>query len=141
MYQTKLKAIITEKESKKSSVFEIMNMRYSVTDNTLWIIDHRGHLIDFDLNQNEVEIVHADKKCLHKKSKSNDSTVEYHEQYYNDLIEKKVLVHGKYNEKIICIVVGIEKDILCLKDEFGNKCEFSINEIIGVLSEEENNFN
>ena len=57
MYKAKLIAIVTEKRNKEiSTTWEVMEMKYNVKDNTLWLVDHRGHSIDFDLDEFDVEI-------------------------------------------------------------------------------------
>lgn len=57
MYKVKLIAIVTEKRNKKiSTTHGVMKMKYNVKNNTLWLVDHRGHSIDFDLDEFDVEI-------------------------------------------------------------------------------------
>lgn len=57
MYQAKLLATITKKDSKEpSSLLEVMEMKYKIKNNTLWITDYRGHIMDFDLDEYDVEI-------------------------------------------------------------------------------------
>lgn len=57
MYKTKLVAVVTEKRNKEiSTTWNVMEMRYRVKDNVLWITDHRLQIVDFDLNEFDVEI-------------------------------------------------------------------------------------
>ena len=57
MYETKLIAVVTSKKNKKaSSIWEVMRLSYKVEDNTLWITDYRGCIVDFDLEEFDVEI-------------------------------------------------------------------------------------
>lgn len=57
MYKSKLIAVVTEKRRKDiSTTWNVMEMKYEVKDNTLWITDHRGHIVDFDLDEFNVEI-------------------------------------------------------------------------------------
>lgn len=57
MYKTKLIAIVTGKKNKeKSTTWNVMKLRYDVKDNVLWITDYRGHIVDFDLDEFDVEI-------------------------------------------------------------------------------------
>lgn len=57
MFTAKLIAIITEKGNKKNAItYEVMEMNYKIKDNVLWITDYRGHILDFDLDEVDVEI-------------------------------------------------------------------------------------
>lgn len=57
MYETKLIAIVTGKNRKDiSTTWEVMELKYNVKDNVLWITDYRGHIVDFDLDEVDVEI-------------------------------------------------------------------------------------
>lgn len=57
MSQSKLIAVVTEKKNKNTSIsLEVMEMKYRVDNNTLWITDHRGYIKDFDLDVFDVEI-------------------------------------------------------------------------------------
>lgn len=57
MYKAKLIAVVAEKRRKDiSTTWEVMELKYNVKDNVLWITDHRGHIIDFDLGGFDVEI-------------------------------------------------------------------------------------
>ena len=53
------------------------------------------------------------------------------------MIGKQVVVPGKYNEDIICVIVAVEDGVLYLKDRFGNKLECGIDEIKGYREKEE----
>ena len=54
----KIHAIIIHKESRDTSEYAVVKMKYDANDNVLWITDIRGHLIDFDLDEFEVVIQH-----------------------------------------------------------------------------------
>ena len=54
--QAKLQALVTEKKTGKFISYQIMKLKYKIEDNTLWITDHRGYIVDFDLNEYDVEI-------------------------------------------------------------------------------------
>lgn len=57
MFKTKLIAVVTEKRNKEiSTTWNVMEMRYRVRDNVLWITDHRLQSVDFDLDEFDVEI-------------------------------------------------------------------------------------
>lgn len=56
MYEAKLIAIVTEKRNKDISTWYVMELKYNVKDNVLWITDYRGHIVDFDLDEFNVEI-------------------------------------------------------------------------------------
>lgn len=57
MFKTRLVAVVTEKRNKEiSTTWNVMEMRYRVKDNVLWITDHRLHTVDFDLDEFDVEI-------------------------------------------------------------------------------------
>lgn len=57
MYKPKLIAIVTEKRRKDiSTTWQVMELKYNVKDNVLWITDHRGYIFDFDLDEFEMEI-------------------------------------------------------------------------------------
>ena len=57
MFKAKLIAVVTEKRNKDiSTTWEVMEMKYSVKDNVFWITDHRGYIMDFDLDEFDVEI-------------------------------------------------------------------------------------
>lgn len=57
MHKTNLKArIINKKTNVLISEYDVMDLKYSVKNDILWITDHRNHIIDFDLNDVEVEI-------------------------------------------------------------------------------------
>ena len=57
MYEAKLIAIVTEKRRKDiSTTWQVMELKYNVKDNVLWITDYRGHIVDFDLDKFDVEI-------------------------------------------------------------------------------------
>lgn len=63
MFKTKLMAVVTEKRRKDiSTTLEIMEMKYKIEDNMLWITDYRGYIIDFDLEEFNVEIKSTDKE-------------------------------------------------------------------------------
>jgi len=63
MFETKLIAVVTEKRNRDiSTTWEVMKMQYNVENNVLWITDHRGKIVDFDLDEFNVEI----------KTKNND---------------------------------------------------------------------
>ena len=52
-----MKALITNKRSGKFFVVDhVMKLSYKITDNVLWITDHRNFVYDFDLNEYDVEI-------------------------------------------------------------------------------------
>lgn len=52
----KLIAIVTDKKNGFSSEYRVMEMRYKISNNVLWITDHQGIIRDFDLNDFAVEI-------------------------------------------------------------------------------------
>lgn len=57
MYEAKLIAIVTEKRKKDiSTTWQVMELKYNVKDNVLWITDYRGSVLDYDLNDFDVEI-------------------------------------------------------------------------------------
>lgn len=56
MYDARLIAIVTDKRTRKSSSYQVMEMRYKVKENVLWLVDHRGSIFDFDLDEVDVEI-------------------------------------------------------------------------------------
>jgi len=57
MFKAKLIAVVTEKRRKDiSTTWEVMEMKYNIKDNMFWITDHRGHIMDFDLDEFDVEI-------------------------------------------------------------------------------------
>lgn len=59
MFKRMLKINIRKRGDKKDNYFAsylIAKMNYKIEDNTLWITDHRNVLIDFDLNECDVEI-------------------------------------------------------------------------------------
>ena len=57
MYKANLIATVTKKDSKENPVvLEVMEMKYKIKDNVLWITDYRGHIMDFDLDEYDVEI-------------------------------------------------------------------------------------
>ena len=57
MLKTTLIAVVTEKRNKDiSTTWEVMKMTYNAENNVLWITDHRGMVIDFDLDEFDVEI-------------------------------------------------------------------------------------
>lgn len=47
----KLIAIVTDKKNGFSSEYRVMEMHYKISNNVLWITDHRGIIRDFDLNE------------------------------------------------------------------------------------------
>ena len=58
MFEAYLKAKITNKTTNELiSECEVMEIKYKVTDNTLWITDHHGFILNFDLNECSAEIV------------------------------------------------------------------------------------
>ena len=57
MYEAKLIATVTEKRRKDiSTTWQVMELKYNVKDNVLWMTDYRGHIVDFDLDEFDVEI-------------------------------------------------------------------------------------
>lgn len=54
--EAKLQALVTEKKTGKFISYQVMKLNYKIEDNTLWITDHRGYIVDFDLNEYDVEI-------------------------------------------------------------------------------------
>ena len=56
MYTPVLVAKIIEKETNYTETINIMKMNYKIEDNVLWITDHRGSALDYDLNDFDVEI-------------------------------------------------------------------------------------
>ena len=56
MVKAKLIAIVTGKLNSEVSTWQVVKLKYDSKDNTLWITDNRGHLMDFDLNEYNVEI-------------------------------------------------------------------------------------
>ena len=56
MLKAKLIAIVTRKGNKGVSTFLVMKLKYNVKDNILWITDRRGYIVDFDLNEFDVEV-------------------------------------------------------------------------------------
>lgn len=57
MYKEKLIAIVTEKRNKaNSTTWRVMELKYNIRNNVLWIIDHRDQIVDFDLDEYDVEI-------------------------------------------------------------------------------------
>ena len=57
MFKARMSIIVTEKKSKKKSdPLPIMEMKYKIKDNVLWVKDHRGTIFDFDLDEFDVEI-------------------------------------------------------------------------------------
>ena len=59
MFKRMLRINIRKRGDKKDNYFAsylIAKMNYKIEDNTLWITDHRNVLIDFDLNEYDVEI-------------------------------------------------------------------------------------
>ena len=57
MYSAVLKAIIKDRKTGTLiGEFEVMEMKYCVKDNVLWITDHRSRILDFDLNECDADI-------------------------------------------------------------------------------------
>lgn len=57
MYEEKLIAIVTAKNNKDiSTTWRVMELKYNIRNNVLWIIDHRDQIVDFDLDEYDVEI-------------------------------------------------------------------------------------
>ena len=57
MYTPVIIAKITAKESGYTETINIMKMNYKIEENVLWITDHRGSVLDFDLNDHDVKIM------------------------------------------------------------------------------------
>lgn len=57
MYNPILIARVTSKENPKlfRDIY-VMEMKYKISDNVIWITDHRGSIWDFDLYDFSVEI-------------------------------------------------------------------------------------
>lgn len=65
MFKRMLKINIRKRGEKKDNYFAsylIAEMHYKIEDNTLWITDHRNILIDFDLNECDIEIFTYEKR-------------------------------------------------------------------------------
>ena len=56
MYNANIIAKLTDKRTGFSTEIEVMRMNYKIDDNTLWITKVTGTIIDFDLNEFDVEI-------------------------------------------------------------------------------------
>lgn len=57
MFSAVLKATIKDKKTGALiGEFEVMEMKYCVKDNVLWITDHRSRILDFDLNECDADI-------------------------------------------------------------------------------------
>lgn len=58
MYNAKLEAVITDVKTKQiKQRLQVMELRYKVKDNVMWITTHNGSLLDYDLNKWDVKIV------------------------------------------------------------------------------------
>ena len=77
MYEPYLMALVWNKKSDKTKIkpftVEVMEIRYKIVDNTLWLTDHQGSLLDFDLNEYNVEIASIPKN--NRKEEGEISTV------------------------------------------------------------------
>lgn len=56
MYKANIIAKLTDKITGFSTEIEVMRMNYKIDDNALWITKVTGAIIDFDLNEFDVEI-------------------------------------------------------------------------------------
>lgn len=56
MYKANIVAKLIDKRTGFSTEIEVMKMSYKVEDNMLWITKVTGTIIDFDLNDFDVEI-------------------------------------------------------------------------------------
>ena len=57
MYKEKMVAIVSSKGKRDIGTnIPVMELKYKIADNVLWITDHRGHIYDFDLDEHDVEI-------------------------------------------------------------------------------------
>ncbi len=58
MYKAEIKAKILDKATDTLiGEYEVMELKYCIKDNMLWITDYRYHIMDFDLNEYKVQIV------------------------------------------------------------------------------------
>ncbi len=58
MYRTEMIAKIIDKATDALiGEYEVMELKYCIKDNMLWITDHRNHIMDFNLNECKVQIV------------------------------------------------------------------------------------
>ena len=58
MYRTEMIVKILDKATDAPiGEYEVMELKYCIKDNMLWITDHRNHIMDFDLNECKVQIV------------------------------------------------------------------------------------
>lgn len=58
MYKAEIKAKILDKATDTLiGEYEVMELKYCIKDNMLWITDHRYHIMDFDLNEYKVQIL------------------------------------------------------------------------------------
>jgi len=58
MHRTEMIAKVLDKATDAPiGEYKVVELRYSIRDNTLWITDHRNHIMDFDLNECKVQIV------------------------------------------------------------------------------------
>lgn len=58
----KMIVIATNKHDGITDKYTVMEIKYKISDNVLWITDHRNRIIDFDLNEYDVEIMMAEKE-------------------------------------------------------------------------------
>lgn len=56
MYKANIVAKLIDKRTGFSTEIEVMKMSYKIEDNVLWLTKVTGTIIDFDLNDYDVEI-------------------------------------------------------------------------------------
>lgn len=57
MFTANLLLYITDKRTGKTAApIDVMEMRYKISENVLWVTDHRGSIFDFDLDDFSVEV-------------------------------------------------------------------------------------
>ena len=58
MYKEEITAKILDKATDTLiGEYKVMELKYCIKDNVLWITDYRNHIMDFDLNECKVQIV------------------------------------------------------------------------------------
>lgn len=115
MLETKMYAVIYQKGkiyggSCQPKKIEVMRLQYKIEDNVLWITDHRGSIMDFDLGDYDVEIT----SCLHEtKNNSNSGSVKKEEHPNWCIFEKKVCSFAKKDGYAFCCNAPSDETMPC----------------------------
>ena len=51
-----MEAEVTDLLSNKTISYIVKKIKYDIESNTLWIVDHRGYYLDFDMNHYEIKL-------------------------------------------------------------------------------------